>query len=73
MDNIKEWISLDMPEQLTMAFCREDWLRISAESSLVSPDDPVGQGTELNNAQGYLGTMRRREQKDIQHFAFEDD
>ena len=44
MDNIKEWTSLPMPELPTRASCRRDWKRISAESSLMSPDDPVGQG-----------------------------
>ena len=55
MDNIKEWTYLPMPELLTLAFRRKDWKRISAESSLMSlppphrhPDDPVGQGIELN-------------------------
>ena len=37
MDNVKEWTSLPMPELLTMAFCRKDWKRFSAESSVVSP------------------------------------
>ena len=46
MDNIKEWMSLPMPELLTMT-CRKDWRKISAESSVMSPYDPVGQGTEL--------------------------
>ena len=27
---------------------KKKWKRISAESSLMSSDDPVGQGTELN-------------------------
>ena len=31
-----------------MASCRKDWKKISAESSLMFPNDPVGQGTELN-------------------------
>ena len=35
MDNIKEWTSLPMPELLTRAFCRKDWKRIPAESSLM--------------------------------------
>ena len=49
MDNVKEWTSLSMTELLTIdSDCRKDWKRISAELSLVSPDDPVGQGTELN-------------------------
>ena len=37
MDNILEWTTLFMPELLTMASCRKDWKRISAESSLMSP------------------------------------
>ena len=48
VDNIKEWATLPMPELLTRATCRKDWKRISAESSLVSPDGLIGQGTELN-------------------------
>ena len=28
--------------------CRKDWKRISGELSLMSPDDPICQGTELN-------------------------
>ena len=51
MDNVKEWTSLPMPELLTRASCRKIWKKISAEASLMppsSPDDPVGQGTELN-------------------------
>ena len=44
MDNI---IS-SMPELLTRASCRKDWKGISAESSLMSPDDPIGQRTEMN-------------------------
>ena len=27
---------------------KKDWKRISAESSIMSPDNPIGQGTELN-------------------------
>ena len=46
--NIKEWTSLPMPEMLTMASCRSDWKRISAESTVIFSDDPIGQGTELN-------------------------
>ena len=34
-----------VPDPLTMSSRRKDWKRISAESS---PDDPIGQGTELN-------------------------
>ena len=37
MNNIKEWISLPMPELLTRASCRKDRKRISADSSLMSP------------------------------------
>ena len=37
MDNIKEWTSLPMPELFSMAFCRKDSKRISAELSLLSP------------------------------------
>ena len=48
MDNIKEWTSLPMPELLTRAYCRKDWKRISPESSIMSPDDPIGHGTEMN-------------------------
>ena len=48
MDNIKR---VDSPtrvrELLTRVSCRNDWKRTSAESSLMSPDDPIGQGTEL--------------------------
>ena len=39
-DNVKELTSLTMLELLTMASCRKDWKRISAESSLTSPGDP---------------------------------
>ena len=31
------------------ASCRKDWKRISAELSLSPSDDPIGQGTKLNN------------------------
>ena len=37
MDIIKEWTSMPMPKLLTGASCRKDWKRISAESSLMSP------------------------------------
>ena len=47
MDN-KEWTSQPMSELVTTAFCRKDWMKISAESSPMFPDDPVGQRTELN-------------------------
>ena len=40
MDTIKEWTSLPMPELLTKASCRKDWQRISAESSIMSPQQP---------------------------------
>ena len=36
VDNVKEWISLPMAELHTKAFCRKHWMRISAESSLMS-------------------------------------
>ena len=36
-----------MPELLTRTSCNKDWKRISAESSLKSPDDPIGHGTEV--------------------------
>ena len=39
MDNIKKWTSLPMRELLRRAFCRKAWKGISAESSLMSPDD----------------------------------
>ena len=43
MDNIKEWTFLPTPDLLTRACCeKENWKKISAESSLTSPDDPVG-------------------------------
>ena len=54
MDNVKELTSLPMPELLTRASCRKDWKRISAESSLMTPSDPIGQGTELNWGLGVL-------------------
>ena len=47
MDSINEWTSLPMPELLTRTSCNKDWKRISAESSLKSPDDPIGHGTEV--------------------------
>ena len=34
------WTSPPTPELLTMASCRKDWKRISAESSLMSPPTP---------------------------------
>ena len=36
----QEWTSLLMPELLTMASCRKDWKRISAESFLMPPPPP---------------------------------
>ena len=36
-DNIKAQTSLPMPELLTMASCKKDWKRISAESPLMPP------------------------------------
>ena len=48
MDNVKDRTSLPMPELLTMASRRKDWKRVSAESSLKSPNDPVDRGIELN-------------------------
>ena len=47
-DNIKEWTSLPIPELLTTASCRNDWKRVSAESSFISPRWPNQSGTELN-------------------------
>ena len=41
----QEWTSLPMPELLMMASHRKDEIRISAESSLMSPDNPIGQRT----------------------------
>ena len=49
MDNIKEWASLPMPEPLTMASCRkrlEENLLLNRLSR--TPDDPIGQWTDLN-------------------------
>ena len=40
VDNIKEWTSLPIPELPTRAWCRKDWKRIAAESSLMSPRRP---------------------------------
>ena len=40
MDNIKEWNFLPMPELLIRASCRNDWKRVPAESSLMSPRRP---------------------------------
>ena len=48
--DIKEWTSLPTPELLTRASCRNDWERISAESSIMSIrwPSPSGDWTELN-------------------------
>ena len=59
MDNIKEWTFLPMPELLIMAFCRKGGRRTSAESSVMSPDDPIGQGTELNLRQSDSSSTQR--------------
>ena len=48
MDNIRKWTSMPLVKLFTMASCRKDWKKISAESSHMFPNDPVGQGTELN-------------------------
>ena len=49
MDHVKEWISPPMPELLAMASRIKDWKRISVVNRLSRPpDDPVGQGAELN-------------------------
>ena len=40
MDNVKDWTSLPMPVLLTMASCRKDRKRVSAESSVVSRRQP---------------------------------
>ena len=40
MDNVKEWTTLPMPELLTMASRRQDWKRVSAESSLLCSRRP---------------------------------
>ena len=48
IDNVNEWTSSLMAEQLTTASCRTDWKTISAESSGMSPDDSIGQRTGLN-------------------------
>ena len=37
-----------MAKLRTRASCRKDWRKISAELSLMTPDSPIGQGTELN-------------------------
>ena len=53
----QEWTSLPMPELLTWASCRKDWKKISTEWAFMpppspTPQDPIGQGTEVN------GTLR---------------
>ena len=40
IENVKEWTYLIMSELLTLAPCRKDWKRISAESSPMSPRRP---------------------------------
>ena len=47
MDNIKEWTSLSIPKLLTRTSCRIYRKTISAELSIMSPDDPTDRGTEL--------------------------
>ena len=50
MDNIKEWTFLPMPELITMASYskkkKKREKRISSETSLISPNNPVGQGVK---------------------------
>ena len=48
MDKVKVWISLPMPKLLTTASRREDWRKIFAESSVMTHDEPIGVGTEVN-------------------------
>ena len=48
MDNIKEWTSLPMTELLTRASCRKDRRGSLLNRPSCPPDDPIGQGTELN-------------------------
>ena len=49
MDNIKE---VDIPAHARTThkglLQKKIWNRISADSSLIFPDDPIGHGTELN-------------------------
>ena len=40
MDHVKDWMSLPWPELLLMAAYRKDWKRISAASSIMSPQRP---------------------------------
>ena len=54
MKKVKEWTSPTIPELLTLASCRKDWERISAESSLMSPRQ-VKAVKELNRT----GTLPR--------------
>ena len=48
MENVKEWTSLPMTELFKRASRTEDWKRNPVESSVMSLDDPIGQGTKLN-------------------------
>ena len=49
MDNIKQWTSLPMPELLTRAYCKKKSGRGSLRNRpSCPPDDPIGQGTDLN-------------------------
>ena len=53
MDNIKEWVSLSMPELLTIAYCQKIERKKKGRGSLLNrpsctPDDPIDPGTELN-------------------------
>ena len=50
MDDIKEWTSLPMPELHMMSCRRKDW-KISAESSIMSPNDTISRGAELNGTE----------------------
>ena len=43
------WLLKAMAElHSTGSCCRKDWKRLCAESSVMSPDDSIGQGTDLN-------------------------
>ena len=67
MDNIKK-LTTWTTELLTMASCRKVWKRISAESSVMSPDDLISQGTKLNYMQGQnLCTHAQTESKHVQN------
>ena len=46
MDDVKERTSLPMPQLLTVASHRNDWKRIAAEPSLISPRR-LSEGAEL--------------------------